>query len=193
MSPLEPCRDDDPVATTTAPDEPVVSPVNMDTLPEEPDGYVFEAAEPLATTTPPELPLLAVPLLNSKEPLTPAHAFAERITTRPEDAAVPLPLATNRLPPERCVSDVEPPTTRTFAPTVSDPLPATTDIAPDPLVLLPVAATTSPVKPALTDPDRINTAPEAPDAVTPPEATYTAPLSPDTVLPLLKTTTPVVP
>ena len=97
MSPEVPSDQESPEATTTEPVDVSEVPELITTAPDEPD----EPSEtPLNSDIDPVLPFAVVPELKSNKPLEPeTRAFAERITTSPEEAAEPKPLITDTAPP----------------------------------------------------------------------------------------------
>lgn len=169
IPPLEPPADA-PVLRNSAPEVALVEldePVVMDTAPEvvEESPVPRYTPPPRATAVPdpmnslPELPLAAVPVLNSSMPDEPAGESAERILTWP-DAAVPA-----------AVMEMEPPTAvpvpvvRTTSPPVDDAAvvsPALMDSAPPtPVSVLPTAITmgAEPPPPAPANTDSVPTLP----------------------------------
>ena len=125
----------------------------------------------------PLTPILALPVLSTRIPLTPATpAFDVCKSNAPLLVAVPVPLVIDTRPP---VAEDEVPADRMISP----PVP----LLPDPTVMY-----TEPPLPELAVPDPKYKDPLLPDADVP-DPMYNAPLVPELALPVLSTSIPLAP
>ena len=100
-----------PNATISPPLDAVLKPP-LNTI--APDLPFAPFAVPVEILTVPLLPVLVVPVLNCRDPLTPATpAFADLTTIKPDDLAVPTPELKDKKPPVPVALVVDPPFTDT--------------------------------------------------------------------------------